>query len=88
MGMWASDMVQLIGSGAVTCLPNTVSSVNMTTTILDAFSWSTISVLIPVLHSSIPQVLAIGNMKGTIYVYNNTGTQYDKVTFFYIAVGY
>lgn len=76
-----------IGSAKITCQPNALSTVDMTDTILNAFNWSTISVLIPVLHSSIPHVLSISNMGGTFYVYNNGGTQYDNVTVFYIAVG-
>lgn len=77
-----------VGSAKITCQPNALSTVDMTSAILDAFGWSTISVLIPVLHSSIPHVLSISNMGGIFYVYNNGDAQYDNVTIFYIAAGY
>ncbi len=82
-----SSNVIRTGATTINCLPNTISSLDLTSTILSAFGWTNISVLIPVLHSSIPNTLSISNMQGVLYVYNNSAAQYDNVIVRYLAIG-
>lgn len=75
------------GSATINCLPNAISTLDLTSAILSAFGWTGIAVLIPVLHSSIPDTLSISNMLGMIYVYNNSAIQWDDVQISYVAIG-
>lgn len=76
-----------VGSSTINCPPNTVNTLDFTNTVISAFGWSNISVLVPVLHSSIPQTLHLSNMGGKFYVYNNSTVPYNDVMITYIAVG-
>ena len=76
-----------IGGSTITCTPNSLSTLDINSAVLNNFGWTQIYLLIPVLFSSIPHVLSMSNTLGEIHVYNNSDIQHDNVGIRYIVVG-